>query len=45
MELYRPEYWSGQPSPSTVDLPHPGIELDPPANAGDIRDVGWEDPL
>ena len=28
-----------------MDLPDPGIKLDPPANAEDIRDVGWEDPL
>ena len=26
MEFSRPEYWSGQPFPSTVDLPNPGIE-------------------
>ena len=26
MEFSRPEYWSGQPFPSTGDLPNPGIE-------------------
>ena len=26
MELSRPEYWSGQPSPSPGDLPDPGTE-------------------
>ena len=27
MEFSRPEYWSGEPFPSPVDLPDPGIEL------------------
>ena len=27
----RQEYWSGLPLPSPGDLPHPGIELGPPA--------------
>ena len=26
MEFSRPEYWSGQPFPSSGDLPNPGIE-------------------
>ena len=26
MEFSRPEYWSGQPFPSSEDLPNPGIE-------------------
>ena len=26
MEFSRPEYWSGQPSPSPGDLPNPGIK-------------------
>ena len=26
MEFSRPEYWSGQPFPSSGDLPKPGIE-------------------
>ena len=26
MEFSRPEYWSGQPIPSPLDLPNPGIE-------------------
>ena len=26
MEFSRPEYWSGQPFPSSVDPPNPGIE-------------------
>ena len=30
MEFSRPEYWSGQPFPSPVDLPNPGIEPRPP---------------
>ena len=29
------EYWSGQPVPSPVDLPDPGIELGPPALQAD----------
>ena len=29
--LYRPEYWSGQPSPSPGDLPNPGIKPRSPA--------------
>ena len=31
MEFSGPEYWSGQPFPSSGDLPHPGIELGSPA--------------
>ena len=31
MELSRPEYWSGSPFPSAVDLPNPGIELEFPS--------------
>ena len=31
MKLSRPEYWSGQPFPSPVDLPNPGIEPRSPA--------------
>ena len=31
MEFSRPEYWSGHPFPSTVDLPNPGIEPRSPA--------------
>ena len=31
MEFSRPEYWSGQPFPSPVDLPNPGIKPRPPA--------------
>ena len=31
MELSRPEYWSGQPFPSSGDLPNPGIEPRSPA--------------
>ena len=27
MEFSRLEYWSGQPFPSTTDLPDPGIRL------------------
>ena len=30
MEFSRPEYWSGYPIPSPVDLPDPGIELGSP---------------
>ena len=35
MEFSRPEYWSGQPSPSPGDLPNPGIELGSPALQAD----------
>ena len=31
LEFSRPEYWSGQPFPSPMDLPHPGIEPRSPA--------------
>ena len=31
MEFSRPEYWSGQPFPSSGDLPNPGIEPRSPA--------------
>ena len=31
MEFSRPEYWSGWPIPSPVDLPNPGIEPGCPA--------------
>ena len=30
-EFSRPEYWSGQPSPSPGGLPKPGVELGSPA--------------
>ena len=30
MEFSRPEHWSGQPFPSSGDLPNPGIELRSP---------------
>ena len=35
MEFSRPEYWSGQPFPSTVDLPNPGVEPRSPALQAD----------
>ena len=35
MELLRPEYWSGQPIPSPVDLPNQGIEPGSPASQVD----------
>ena len=35
MEFSRPEYWSGQPFPSPVDLPNPGTEPRSPALHGD----------
>ena len=35
MEFSRPEYWSGQPFPSTGDLPNPGIEPRSPALQAD----------
>ena len=35
MEFSRPEYWSGQPLPSSGDLPNPGIEPGSPALQGD----------
>ena len=35
MEFSRPEYWSGQPSPSPGDLPNPGIEPRSPALQAD----------
>ena len=28
MEFSRPEYWSGWPIPSPVDIPDPGVELE-----------------
>ena len=31
MEFSRPEYWSGLPFPSPVDLPDPGMEPGSPA--------------
>ena len=31
MELFRPEYWDGQPLPSSGDLPNSGIEPRSPA--------------
>ena len=34
MGFARQEYWSGLPLPTPVDLPDPGIELEPPALAG-----------
>ena len=35
MEFSRPEYWSGLPSPSPGDLPHPGIEPGSPTSRSD----------
>ena len=35
MEFSRPEYWSGQPSPSPGHLPNPGIEPRSPALQAD----------
>ena len=35
MEFSRPEYWSGEPFPSTGDLPNPGIEPRSPALQAD----------
>ena len=35
MEFSRPEYWSGQPFPSSGDLPNPGIEPRSPALQAD----------
>ena len=35
MEFSRPEYWSGLPFPSPVDLPNPGIEPRPPTLQAD----------
>ena len=35
MEFSRPQYWSGQPSPSPGNLPKPGIEPRPPALRAD----------
>ena len=48
MEFSRPEYWSGQPFPSPVDLPNPGTEatsLRSPALAGRVftTSATWED--
>ena len=31
MEFFRLEYWGGEPIPSPVDLPDPGIQSDSPA--------------
>ena len=36
MRFPRQEYWSGLPSPSPVDLPHPGIKPVSPALAGKL---------
>ena len=36
MEFSKPEYWSGYPIPSPVDLPHPGIKLGSPALQGGL---------
>ena len=35
MEFSRPEHWSGQPFPSSGDLPNPGIEPGSPALQAD----------
>jgi len=35
MEFSRLEYWSGQPIPSSVDLPNPEIEPGSPALQAD----------
>ena len=35
MEFSRPEYWSGQPTPSPADLPNPGIKLGSPTLQAD----------
>ena len=37
MGFPRQEYWSGLPLPSPGDLPHPGMEPEPPALAGGHR--------
>ena len=40
------EYWSGQPIPSPVDLPNPGIELGSPAlQVGSLPTELWGKPL
>ena len=36
VEFSRPEYWSGLPFPSPVDLPDPGIELGSPLKANSL---------
>ena len=35
LEFSRPEYWSGEPFPSSGDLPNPGIEHRSPALQAD----------
>ena len=35
MDFSRPEYWSGEPFPSSRDLPNPGIELRSPTLQAD----------
>ena len=35
MKFSRPEHWSGQPFPSPVDLPDPGIKPGSPALQAD----------
>ena len=35
MEFSRPDYWSGSPFPSPVDLPNPGMEPRSPALQAD----------
>ena len=42
MEFSRPEYWSGQPFPSPVDIPGPGIELGSPALQADFYQLSYE---
>ena len=37
MEFSRPEFWSGQPSPSPGDLPDPGIKPGSPALQADFQ--------
>ena len=40
MEFSRQEYWSGLLFPSPGGLPHPGIELAPPASQGCSLRIG-----
>ena len=46
MEFSRPEYWSGLPFPSPVDLPNPGIEpRSPTLQADSLPDEPQGKPL
>ena len=40
-EFSRQEHWSGEPSPSPGDLPHPGIEPRSPALQADSKWNSW----